>query len=250
MGIIENERAQFMLLAGFIVAIGLVIATVMLNNIIFESNMAGEAGGDSIKYDVVNLMRISGDEIKSAYRNVTATGQNPALKVTNFTNQMQNFSGNLSKIYALHGEVVNLSPDISNWNNTRYANFTDNGTANGAANWTVIENVKNSNITINVTTISSPFNISITSSTSSWKINFITPENRTITNSQIIANVTTQPYKISFINGGNVSGRFNITGTSNNIPFIRARDYVLNATIILSTSDMRANITIPVSVPW
>ncbi len=249
MGIIENERAQFMLLAGFIIAIGLVIATVMLNNIIFESNMAGEAGGDSIKYDMVNLMRISGDEMKSAYRN--APGQNPALKITNFTKQMKNFSGNLSQIYALHGEVVNLSLDISNWNSTRYANFTDNGTASGASNWTLIENVKDSNIIINVTTILPPFNINITSSTSSWQINFTTtPENRTITNSQIIANVTA-PYKISFINGGNVSGRFNITGnTSNNIPFIRTRDYILNATIILSTSDMRANITIPVSVPW
>ncbi|HEX7627605.1 MAG TPA: hypothetical protein VF354_01615, partial [Candidatus Methanoperedens sp.] len=98
MGIIENERAQFMLLAGFIIAIGLVITTVLLNNIIFESNMAGEAGGDSIKYDIVNLMRISGDEIKSAYRNVTAPGQNASLRYINFTNQMQNFNGNLSQI--------------------------------------------------------------------------------------------------------------------------------------------------------
>jgi hypothetical protein len=58
MGMIKNESAQFMLLAGFIISIGLVITTVMLNNIIFESNMAGEAGGDPIKYDIVNLMRI------------------------------------------------------------------------------------------------------------------------------------------------------------------------------------------------
>lgn len=36
MGIIKNEDAQFMLLAGFIIAIGLVVTTVMLNNIIFE----------------------------------------------------------------------------------------------------------------------------------------------------------------------------------------------------------------------
>ncbi|KAB2948362.1 MAG: hypothetical protein MPEBLZ_01086 [Candidatus Methanoperedens nitroreducens] len=251
MGIIENERAQFMLLAGFIIAIGLVIATVMLNNIIFESNMAGEAGGDPIKYDLVNLMRISGDEIKSAYRNVTAPGQNPALKFSNFTKQMQNFNENLSIIYALHGECVNLSWDISNWNTTRYANFTENGTANGARNWTVIENVKDSNITVNVTTISPPFNISINSSTKSWQINFTAPQNITINSAQIIANVSVTPYTISFINGANVSGRFNITGnTSNNKSFIRARDYILNATILFSTSDTRANITIPVSVPW
>lgn len=252
MGIIKNDQAQFMLLAGFIISIGLVITTVMLNNIIFESNMAGEAGGDSVKYDIVNLMRISGDETKSAYRNATAPGQNPALNVTNFTKQMQNFKGNLSLIYALHGECVNLSWDINNWNSTlpRYANFTENGTANGARNWTVIENVNDSNITVNVTAISPPFTISITNSTKSMQINFTTVVNLIINSTQIGANVT-RPYAISFINGANVSGRFNITGhTNNNRSFIRARDFLLNTTIVFSTSNTRANITIPVSVPW
>ena len=253
MRIIKNERAQFMLLAGFIISISLVITTVMLNNIIFEGNMAGEAGGDPVKYDVVNLMRISEDEMKSSYRNVTSTGQNATLKFSNFTRQMQNFNGNLSRIYALHGTGVNISWDISNWNNTSplYANFTENGTANGATNWTLIENVKYSNITVNITSISSPFNISITNSTKSWQINFTTaPQNRTINSSQITVNVT-WPYSISFINGANASGKFNITGsTSNNRPFTRARDHILNATIIIFTSNMRANITIPISVPW
>lgn len=252
MGIIKNEDAQFMLLAGFIIAIGLVITTVMLNNIIFESNMAGEAGGDPIKYDVVNLMRISGDEMKSAYRNATAFGGTDAQKINYFTNQTQNFSANLSKLYALHGEGVNVSWDVNSWKNGYYANFTDNGTANGATNWTLIENVKDSNITVNVTTITAPFNISITSLTKSWQINFTTaPESRTITSSQIIANVTTQPYTISFINGSNAAGNYTFRGnTSNNRTFTRARDYILNTTITLSTSNKRANITIPVSVPW
>ncbi|VVB55437.1 Uncharacterised protein [uncultured archaeon] len=252
MGIIENERAQFMLLAGFIIAIGLVITTVLLNNIIFESNMAGEAGGDSIKYDVVNLMRISGDEIKSAYRNVTAPGQNASLKITNFTNQMQNFSGNLSQIYALHGEVVNLSLDISNWNSKRYANFTDNGTANGATNWTLIENVNDSTIIINVSSINSSINftVNISNATTYWPIKFTTTGIRTISNTQIEQNITSA-YSISFINGSTTSGNYTITGnTIYGKDFIRSRDYILNATIILSTSNMHSNITIPVSVPW
>lgn len=251
MRIIKNEDAQFMLLAGFIVAIGLVITTVMLNNIIFEGNMAGEAGADPLKYDVVNLMQISTDEMRSAYRSATnVSGISKDSMIANFTNQTENFRGNLSKIYALHGEGVNVSWDASNWNGSRYANFTDNGTASGAANWTVIENVNDSNITVNVTTITTPFNISITNSTKSWQINFTAPEYRTINSSQIIANVT-QPYTISFINGSNALGRFNITGnTFYGRAFIRARDYILNATVTLSTSRMRANITIPVSVPW
>lgn len=252
MGIIENERAQFMLLAGFIVAIGLVIATVMLNNIIFESNMAGEAGGDSIKYDVVNLMRISGDEMKSAYRSATKVSAPKAEMITIFTNQMNNFTSNLSQINALHGEVVNVSWDKDNWNSSRPANFTDNGTASGAANWTLIENVKNSTIIVNVSSINSSINftVNISNATTYWPINFNTTGIRTISNTQIKQNITSA-YSISFINGSTTSGNYTITGnTTYGKDFIRSRDYVLNATIILSTSDMRANITIPVSVPW
>ena len=247
MGIIENERAQFMLLAGFIIAIGLVITTVMLNNIIFESNMAGEAGGDSIKYDMVNLMRISGDEIKSAYRNVTAQGQNPALKVTNFTKQMQNFNENISQIYALHGEVANLSLDINNWNSDlpRYANFTENGTASGTANWTVIENVSSSSISMNVIVTSGTFQI-LLKNTSSSLINLTAGTHTGL----IFANSTIDPYSISFINGSNAYGNYSIAGIASGKNFNRSRDYILNATIFFSTSDTRANITIPVSVPW
>jgi hypothetical protein len=169
MGIIENREAQFMLLAGFIIAIGLVITTVMLNNIIFEGNMAGEAGAEPLKYDVVNLMQISADEMKSAYRNATnVSGVGKDNMIATFTNQTQNFSANLPKIYALHGEGVNVSWDVSNWNNGIYPNFTDNGIASGAANWTVIQNVSNSNITVDVT--SGAFYINITNTTSFWKI--------------------------------------------------------------------------------
>ncbi|CAG1006479.1 MAG: hypothetical protein OIN86_08630 [Candidatus Methanoperedens sp.] len=251
MGIIENERAQFMLLAGFIIAIGLVITTVMLNNIIFESNMAGEAGGDSIKYDVVNLMRISGDEIKSAYRNVTNVSAPKNNKITNFSKQMNNFNSNLSQINALHGKGMNVSWDVNNWNKSIYANFTENGTVNGAANWTLIENVKNSTIIVNVSSINSfTFIVNISNATTYWHINFTNPEIRTINNTQIMQNITSA-YSIAFINGSTTSGNYTIIGnTTYGKGFTRARDYIINATIILFTSNMRANITIPVSVPW
>jgi len=114
MGIIENRDAQFMLLAGFIIAISLVITTALLNSIIFESAVAGEAGVDPLKYDLVNLMQVSGDEMKSAYRNATNLGGTEQNRINNFSIQMQNFSTNLPRIYALHGEGVNVSWDASN----------------------------------------------------------------------------------------------------------------------------------------
>lgn len=271
MGIIKNESAQFMLLAGFIIAIGLVITTVMLNNIIFESNMAGEAGGDPIKYDVVNLMRISGDEMKSAYRNATnVSGVSKDNMIANFTNQTQNFSANLPKIYALHGEGVNVSWDVSNWNNGFYANFTNNGTVNGE-NLTLIENVKNVTIFELINVSGSNLNVTVTNqntdavlwsmkldgngvikvnSSYSFNINY---SYINLLNSSYNFNksIGSNNYKISFIDGQKDNGKFKMTGnTTYGINFIQARDYILNTTITLSTSNMRANITIPVSVPW
>jgi len=247
MGIIKNDSAQFMLLAGFIISIGLVITTVMLNNIIFESNMAGEEGGGPLKYDVVNLMQISGDEMKSAYRNATSVSAPRDTMITSFSNQMKNFNANISYIYALHGQGVNVSWDVSNWANTIHANFSENGTASGETNWTVIENVRNSNITLNITSISGTFQVGLINSSQSW-INLTTTTNNPIN----FNNATTNdPYSIVFRFGNTTSGNYTITGnTNNNKAFIRSRDYILNAIILFSTSKMRANITFPVCVPW
>lgn len=249
MGIIDNRDAQFMLLAGFIIAIGLVITTVMLNGIIFEGHMASEAGTEPVKYDTVNLMHITRDEVRSAYGSAIAVGGNPQ---SNFSKQMKNFNGNLSKIYAMHGEGVNVSWDASNWNTNNYANFTENGTAGGATNWTLIESVKNSTIIVNIFSITpaTTFIINISNATKYWHINFTVTENRIITNNQIKNNVTSA-YSIAFINGNTASGNYSITGnTTYGRNFTRARDYILNATVTLSTSRIRTNITIPVSVPW
>jgi len=103
MGLIEDRGAQFMLLAGFIIGIGLVITTVMLNSIMFEGNMAIESVTENSKYDMVNLMQITTDEIRSAYRNSTEKGGTVQNNTRNFTNQINNFSANLPKIYSMYG---------------------------------------------------------------------------------------------------------------------------------------------------
>ncbi len=243
MGLIENRDAQFMLLAGFIIGIGLVITTVMLNSVIFEGNMAVGAGTEPSKNDIINLIQITNDETRAAYRNATNISMPTNLMSANFTRQTQNFSDNLSTIYALHGEGVNLSWDVSNWNNNIYPYFTENGMAGGAANWTVIQNVKDSNIILNITA-SGLFNITLINSTTSWI-------NLTSTGDFTFKNTSAQPYSIVFINGKNIEGRFKITGnTSDGKAFIRARDYILYANETFSTSRMRADITIPISVPW
>ncbi len=278
MEIIKNEEAQFMLLAGFIIALGLVITSALLSNIIFQGNMAGEAGADPLKYEIVNLMQISGNEMKSAYRNATNSSAPKSTLIANFTSQTQNFNSNLSRIYALRGEGVNVSMNVSNWNNNFTANFTENGTASGAENWTVMESVKSlsvfelRNVTVGPV---EKLKINVTNQTTGaflWsgelnqsKIEFKNQSGTIgvvgyILGSSTInmldssyyfnANVGSN-YKISFEADQYATGRFNILGnTTYGRDFTRARDYILYSTVTLSTSRMRANITIPVSVPW
>jgi len=277
MGIIQNRDAQFMLLAGFIIAIGLVITTVMLNSIIFEGNMAVGGGSELSKFELVNMMQITRDEIKNAYINATLIGGTDVT--VNFSMQMNNFSANLPKMFALHGGAVNITLDIGNWNNTRYANFTDNGMPAGAANWTVVEGVNVSSVDVfkfyNVTKASGKnFKIEARNSTGSsvWSIEF-NDTHYIVTNITNTTNGSTPinplpndinlidpiyyfqsassygPVSIHIIYGNNSYGRFKIQGIANGRVFYRERDYILNTTSTFSTSKFKLNMTIPVSVP-
>lgn len=240
MRLIQNSDAQFMLLAGFIIAIGLVITTVMFSSVIFAENMAIGEGRDPSRNDIMNLISITKDETREAYNNSTASGGSNISKFNNFSKQMQNFNGNLSKIYAMRGEIVNVTWE--NWTNKGYANFSDNGTANGISNWTVIENVNKSNITVNVT--SGTLYINLTNRTPEWQ------KEVNISNSPVYINTSNVSYKIIFLNGANASGNFTITGTASGKWFIRARDYIINTSITFTSNRVKADFRIPVSVPW
>ncbi|VVB86405.1 Uncharacterised protein [uncultured archaeon] len=245
MGLIENRDGQFMLLAGFIIGIELVLTTVMLTSIIFEVNMA--TGGEIVasKNDIVNLMQITKDETRDAYTNATMLWGSKAQMINNFNKQTLNFTNNLSKIYALHGEGVNVSWDVSNWNNLQNASFTDNGTANGIANWTVIENVTYSKINITLNKTDNKFQIGLINRTKPKWINLTGTDSFGFINS-----TSSDPYSIVFSNGNTTFGNYSITGIASGKNFTRARTYILNATVMFYTSRVRANITIPVSVPW
>jgi hypothetical protein len=229
-----------MILAGFIIAIGLVITTIMFSSVIFAENMAIGEGRDPSRNDIMNLISITKDETREAYNNSTAFGGSNASKFNNFTKQMQNFKGNLSKIYALRGEIVNVTWE--NWTNKGYANFSDNGTANGISNWTVIENVNKSNITVTVT--SGTLYINLTNRTPDWQ------KVVTSANSTVYINTSNVSYKIIFLNGANASGKFTINGTASGKMFIRARDYIINTSITFSSNRVKVDFRIPVSVPW
>jgi hypothetical protein len=277
MGLIEDRDAQFMLLAGFIIGIGLVITTVMLNSIMFEGNMAIESVTENSKYDMINLMQITTNEIRSAYRNSTEKGDSVPNATFNFTRQVNNFSTHLPKIYSMYGGGANIRWE--NWTNKGRANFTQNGMPGGNSNWTLVEGVNASsvsvfNVTINFTGAPGDFfkiEARDTAGSFKWSMEFnntniynvtnVTnssfgsiPSNRTL---NLISpeyyfkmSILLTPVSIHIINGENAFGTYKIQGIANGRNFTRERHYILNTTIGFSTSKVKGNITMPVSVPW
>jgi hypothetical protein len=277
MGLIEDHNAQFMLLAGFLIGIGLVITTVMLNSIIFEGNMAIESVTENSKYEMINLMQITTDEIRGAYRNATEKGGTVQNTTRNFTNQVNNFSANLPKIYSMFGGGTKIT--YENWTNKGYANFTENGRPGGKGNWTVVEGlnvnyVRVFNFTINltgsifkiearnstgypvwsvlfnstkynVTNASNPANYSIGNFNNSNEINLTSPAFYFILSTSSSPNVS-----IHIIYGSNAFGTYKIQGETIARNFSRERHYILNTSVAISTVKMKANISMPVSVPW
>jgi len=275
MNLIENRSAQFMLLAGFIIATGLVITTVILNSLIFEVNTAVGAGSAPSKNEIVNLIQITEGEARNAYWRANKIGGNLESMIIRFNHQMETFNKNVSKIYALHGESVNISWDVNNWKNGYFAVFTENGSADGVQNWTLIESVKNISVfeLRNVSGLN--FEVNVSNQTTGeflWSVKLDGIDSIKITNSSgmsasytvdftyinllntsynLIPSIGGNTSRIRFINGADASGRYNIIGnTTYGSDFIRARDYILNATVVFSTSRVYANITVPVSVPW
>ena len=275
MDLIEDNDAQFMLLAGFLIAIGLVITTVMLNSIMFEGNMAIESVTENSKYEMINLMQITTDEIRSAYINATKKSGTVQNMTINFTRQVNNFSAYLPIIYSMYGGGVQIR--FENWTDKGYANFTDNGRPDGKDNWTVVEGVNAGyvrifNISINL--IGPVFKIEVRNSTGShvWSIEFNDTNKYNVTNitnstigdypynTQI--NLTSETYyfssipsssspvSIHIIQGNNAFGTYKIEGETITRNFTRERHYVLNTSIALSTAKVKANISMPVSVPW
>lgn len=278
MGLIEDRGAQFMLLAGFIIGIGLVITTVMLNSIMFEGNMAIESVTENSKYDMVNLMQITTDEIRSAYRNSTEKGGTVQNNTRNFTNQINNFSANLPKIYSMYGGGAKIT--YENWTNKGYANFTENGRPDGKNNWTVVEGlnvnyVRVFNFTINLTGHifkiearnstgypvwsvlfnSTKYNVTNASNPTNYSIgNFSNGTEINLTSPALYFVLSTSSYlqvSIHIIYGSNAFGKYKIQGLlANNRNFTRERHYILNTSVALSTRKVKTNISMPVSVPW
>jgi hypothetical protein len=194
----SNDSGQMLLLAAFTIGFMVVVSTVMLNNIIYASNIASESNNDISYFEVSNIARMTDEATKAAYYNAT-TGS--SFNHTVFSRYLENYSHEVTILYAYKGVSFSFT------NSTlQDAYFTKNGLSSGQENWTIIDNVNaTDNFTMEVNTsnlgdISEPFEVHALdqSGSSIWFMKMYEEENN---NSTIKANVPNQTYDIdpSFI---------------------------------------------------
>ncbi|MBW6470290.1 MAG: hypothetical protein K0A90_03610 [Methanosarcinaceae archaeon] len=276
-----DDSGQLILIAGFTIGLAIVVSTIMLNNIIFASNMASESSIDANRYYVSNAMQMSSDAFSGAYGN--ATKDQAQFNETLFNQYMSSYNQKAASMYALSGISFNVQNSIF-----YDGYFTDDGLSDGESDWIVMTDVNYTDsflITINDTNVlgnitnaftvqainqsnvavwsiklyneSGNLNISVydqnMSNVGSHTLGFLNITNNSIDVSTFDFHfdyTTNEIYKLKFLNGTKAAGYFTISGNrTDGTPFSRVRYKMTNATISTSSGKTRINISIPVSIP-
>ncbi|MFP4655301.1 MAG: hypothetical protein ACLFMM_06470 [Methanohalobium sp.] len=278
----NDDSAQMILITGFAIGVGIVFLTVMLNNVIYSSNMASESSIDTYRFDLSNAIDMSSDAACDAYINATDNQSfNPAV----FNQYMSGYTQNISNLYAYSG----LSISIKN-SSVEEAYLTDNGIKSGNPNWTVVDNINTTDeflLDLSNTSVlgnkNNPFKISAINQTDTkiWSVGLynesgkvnVTVKNQTgvissntsdiyhmdITNNTIDGNsfsfhfedcTNDDEYKLKIVNGTYLIGQMKISGNLiNEQKFMIKRYKVTRLNINLSSSSKQVSAIVPVTLP-
>lgn len=276
-----DESAQLLILAGFAVGVGIVVLTIMLNNVIYASNIASESSIDTSRNDIENAISMTTEAYEDAYRSATEAGP---FNNTIFEQYLNGYEEMAARNYAIAGLTFNLD------NNTLHeAYMTKNGLFDGEDDWIIVRNVNTTDVflfevndTSTLGNSSNSFMITITNSTgllwsvelynSSGNINITVTDQSSVIEQHVATsqiNVTgdmkdyTVPasfqfdshtsgndYSINIINGSNVIAYCTLNGTlTTGEPFTFARYFVAKPTITMHSREMSITRDIPTSLP-
>lgn len=278
-----DDSAQLLLVAGFAVGVGIVVLTVMLNNVIYASNIASESSIDTSRYDIANTIQMTTEACEDAYQYATVNG---SFDEDDFEQYLENYTEKASQNYGIAGLTFSCQTG-----NLSKAYFTQNGLSDGEDDWILVKNVNSADsFALSIPDISLLGNesnkIAIKASNSTgnmlWSMEFynysgkinitVSDQSSTIGNYQSNAgeiNITGdqidgggvssfdfsdrtagEDYSISIVNGSHVVGTYSISGNlSTGQSFTQARYWVINPRIKMSSREMTINRTIPISLP-
>ncbi|WMW21556.1 hypothetical protein RE476_09165 [Methanolobus mangrovi] len=278
-----NESGQMILIAGFIIGIGIVVLTVMLNNIVYASNTASESSIETNVFDFSNVVQTTTEAYEKAYAD-----SNGGVDNATFDAYMAKYSEKMIESYSLSGFIFSLDSGV-----LQDTYFTENGLADGNDNWVVIERVNYTDYfllsRLNASTLgneSNKFVIEVNNQSGStiWSASLFnssgninvtvydssnTPhynnDSATIYDFNVTSNqleggyfeyffnnqTAEETYSIKFINGSQAMGTFLISGDLVNWdPFYIERVEVVNSTMKLNKNGhLEINVTIPITLP-
>ncbi|MCX9010351.1 MAG: hypothetical protein OIN66_04430 [Candidatus Methanoperedens sp.] len=118
--VISNDDGQLMLLTVFLIAIGVVSFTALLNSMVFSANMPS-TGLDSSKQDIRDLRSLTESEIKTAafYSNISVADPTNETQVrAYFLNYIKAFNDTIKKSYSVRGASAEIVMNNVTFNKT------------------------------------------------------------------------------------------------------------------------------------
>jgi hypothetical protein len=269
-----DDNAQLLLLAGFAVGVGIVVLTIMLNNVIYASNIASESSIDTSRYEIANAIQITTEAYEDAYK---ASMESGSFDNTTYEQHLKVYEDMASKNFAISGFTFYFE------NNTRSEPYyTQNGLSDGRDNWTIVSNVNITDIfviEVNSTTLGDSSDSLLIAATNNsgtlWSIELYnssgtiqanisdgTSSIGSVTGSSylnITGDIATyqfqshtdgKDYSINVRGGGNSAGDFTLQGKLTNGDDYRfARYWIVNPTITMHSYEMEMTRTLPISLP-
>ncbi|WP_340820204.1 hypothetical protein [Methanolobus sp. WCC4] len=278
-----DDSAQLLLLAGFAIGVGIVVLTIMLNNVIYASNIASESSIDTARYDISNGLEMTTQAYENAYQSATESGP---FDNSTFEQELEAYAETASKSYAITGHTFNFE-DYALYE----AYMTQNGLASGEDDWTIVSNVNITNTFLmeisNVSKLGNSSNSLMITATNStgllWSIELYNSSgsvNITVTDGlssvieqremsltqidiigELIDNSTSvgfdfddytegNDYSINVLGGSNAAAYCTFSGNlTTGEPFMFARYFVANPTVTMHSSDMSITRSLPISLP-
>lgn len=278
----DDDSAQLLLIAGFAIGVGIVVFTVMLNNVIYASNMASDSSIETSSFELGNVLALTSQAYEDAYKSAISSG---TFDSNVFKAYLSTYHGEVAKSFALSGtslEIENSSP-IN-------AHFSRNGMDDGVADWTLVRNVGlidtfiieipnsstlddassclrleavetggnllwamdvyDSEGSVNISVMDSNSTLGTISSSGYLNVTGNYVDGTNYFNFHFNDLTSSHEYQINVINGIAGEGIFRVSGNlADGQPFTIARHAVVLANITIASADKEMFVSYPVPVP-
>ena len=137
---ISDERAQVILVGAFLIAIGVLSALLVINDIGFSQTIATQDGGE----DGFESLEISAGTERAVSEAMTGNGTTPSNASVEFEEYLESYSDQTNQALLSGAARANVEPDTSNLTTAWMVGQRKNGTfvnAKGDEEWIMVEEI-------------------------------------------------------------------------------------------------------------